>query len=187
MDGQFMELLLRTRGLEDQRRLEVPADTSFQPVGQLDTAYMSDIPGLKEYRGKVVRTANWEEGERLEGRRVAVIGNGATGVQIVPPLASRAKHLTVFQRSPSWIIPRNSQALSRLQQILYFYVPIARRYCRSHTLKDQDARHGMVVNERVREMGAQFSEDFLTHQIPLDSDLRARLTPTYPFGCKRVL
>lgn len=57
---------------------------------------MPDIPGLKECRGKAVHTANWEEDERLEGRRVGVIGNGATGVQIVPPVASRAKHLTVF-------------------------------------------------------------------------------------------
>ena len=53
-------------------------------VGQLDIAYMPDIPGLKQYRRKVVYTVNWEEGERLEGRRVAVIGNGVTGVQIVP-------------------------------------------------------------------------------------------------------
>ncbi len=156
-------------------------------VGQLHTAHVPEIPGLKEYEGKVMHTANWDEDERLEGRRVAVIGNGATGVQIVPEVASRAKHLTVFQRSPSWIIPRNSQALPKIQQILYQYVPAARRYYRSHILKDQDARHGMVVNERDREMGAQFSKDFLTHQLPLDPDLQARLTPSYPFGCKRVL
>lgn len=61
-------------------------------------------------------TDNWE---RLEGRRVAVIGNGATGVQIVPETASRAIQLTVFERPPSWIILRNSQPLSELQQILY--------------------------------------------------------------------
>ena len=174
-------------GAGKSEAFEITCRYLISAVGQLHTAYMPEIPGLNEYRGKVVHTANWDEGERLEGRRVAVIGNGATGVQIVPLVASRAKHLTLFQRSPSWIIPRNSQALSRLQQILYYYVPIARRHFRSHILKDQDARHGMVVNEQVREMGALFSEEFLIHQLPLDSDLRAQLTPTYPFCCKRVL
>ncbi|KAK0506884.1 hypothetical protein JMJ35_010584 [Cladonia borealis] len=131
-------------------------------VGQLHTACVPDIPGFEEYRGKVMHTTNWDEDERLEGRRVAVIGYGAAGVQVVPEVASCAKQLTVFQRSPSWITPRDSQPLSGLQ-------------------------HGMVVNERVREMGAQFSKDFLAHQLPLDPGLRARLTPSYPFGCKQVL
>ena len=138
-------------------------------VGQLHTSCVPDILGFKEYRGKVMHTTNWDEDEKLEGRRVTVIGNGATGVQVVPEVTSYAKQLTVFQRSPSWIIPRDSQPLSELQQILYQYVPPARRYYRSQILKDQDSRHGMVVNERVRETRAQFSKDSLARSITFGS------------------
>ena len=156
-------------------------------VGQLHTPHVPSLLGLEKFTGKILHTALWDEDVKFDGKRVAIIGNGATGVQVIPEVGPRAKQLTVFQRSPSWIIPRGKQSLSKLQHSLYKYVPTAREYYRSRILNDQDARHGIVINEHVREIAARFSRGFLNSQIPLDHDLRTRLTPSYPFGCKRVL
>ena len=94
---------------------EIAAKYLIFATGQLDTAFIPDFPGLEKYRGKIMHIANWDGNENLRDRRVAVIGNGASGVQIIPEIASSAQSLTVFQRSPSWIIPRNNSPLSRLE------------------------------------------------------------------------
>ena len=86
-------------------------------VGQLHVAHVPKLLGSEHFFGRIVHSVFWDEDENLEGKKVAVIGNGATGVQIIPNIALRAKQLTVFQRSPSWIIPRNNQCLSEFQQI----------------------------------------------------------------------
>ena len=134
-----------------------------------------------------MHSAFWDEDEDIEGKGVAVIGNGATGVQIAPEIASRVKQSTVFQRSPRWIILRNDQSLPKLQQVLYKYFPIARRYYRSQIFNDQNASHSMVVDRHIRESGAQFSIELLSDQLPQDHALQAQLAPSYLFGCERVL
>ena len=156
-------------------------------VGQLHNANIPNFPGLKDFKGKLMHTFEWDEDELIEGKNVAIIGNGATGVQVIPDTTSRAKQLTVFQRSPSWVIPRKAQTLSRVQQTLYRYFPTMRKYYRTQNLDEQDARHAMVVDNDVRALGEEFSKDYLASQVPSNSNLRAQLTPSYPFGCKRVV
>lgn len=86
--------------------LQVNAPIVVSGTGLFATPRMPDYPGMEDYRGDVLHTTQWPEEYSLEGKSVAVIGNGSTGVQLLPAVAEKAKHLSVFVRTPQWVSPR---------------------------------------------------------------------------------
>ena len=84
-------------------------------VGQLNQPAWPDIPDFSAFSGKLMHSATWDTSYDLSGKTVAVIGNGASAVQLIPEVAKKAKHLTVFQRSPNWIVERNDRKFREIE------------------------------------------------------------------------
>src|SRR4051812_27107317 len=146
-----------------------------------------DIPGLDDFAGTVMHTARWDHGEELRGRRVAVIGTGASAVQVIPSIASEVERLTVFQRTPVWCLPKLDGPLSRRTRAV-LRLPLARRPARLASQAFVEATfplpahfHGVVPLSRI---GERVGRDFLLKQVR-DPAVREKLTPHYALGCKR--
>lgn len=156
-------------------------------TGGLSEPVTPALPGLESFRGHCFHSARWDHGYALEGRRVAVVGSGASAIQFVPRIAPQVGRLSVFQRTPPWIVPRNDHPIPAWQRSLYRHLPAVMRLKRwgIHWLNELSAL-GTVVDPRYMALGQKLALKHLQAQVP-DANLRARLTPDYVMGCKRIL
>lgn len=160
----------------------------FVPAwGQLNQPHTPPIAGMEDFRGSMFHSARWDHGVEIEGKRVASIGNAASAVQYVPEIAPKAAHLSVFQRSAHWIMPRNQIVFSQ-EEIQGFRDNPAtfeksRRYL--HTFREDGFSRTQLGTAEQAE-GQRIALEHLQRQVP-DANLRTKLTPTYEFGCKRIL
>ena len=151
---------------------------------------MPDIPGIANFAGKVVHTAKWEDDFDPEGRRIAVIGTGATAVQLIPELAKKAADVTVYQRTPIWVVPKIDVRFSERTKRMFARIPLTQRVLRWLTdsiyevMVSVGVRHYRTFRGRFNISAADLSR---MHRFAVirDPDLRRRLTPDYDFGCKR--
>jgi cation diffusion facilitator CzcD-associated flavoprotein CzcO len=155
--------------------------------GVLTTPKLPDIPGVDGFDGVTMHTARWDHGQDLTGKRVAIIGTGASAVQVIPEIAPKVEHLTVYQRTPIWCFPKPDVPLSpgtrrmmrlpgghAVQRLLsQAYVEL------TFTLPAQY----FTVNPMARNM-SQVGEAYLRKQVR-DPEVRNKLTPRYAVGCKR--
>ncbi len=156
-------------------------------LGQLNRPHWPDLEGLDSFGGTVFHSARWNHDHDLRGERVAVIGNGASAVQFVPPVAEQAGQLYQFQRSANWLMPKPDKVFSDRAKMLFRRLPLWERIVRteiylSFELRFLAMRNGSKANQMARDAGLEF----LTEQVS-DPELRAKLTPDYPVGCKRIL
>ena len=147
-----------------------------------------DIPGLETFSGKAMHSARWDRGHEVAGRRVAVIGTGASAVQIVPEIAGIASRLCVFQRTPIWVSPRPDRPLGRRLRAALHRVPPLRVLFRALSETGIEALSFAIVSYRrlpfiVRGVQA-LVRAFMRREIR-DPELAARLIPAYELGCKR--
>ena len=161
----------------------IDADVFVSAVGLFNRPALPDIPGRDDFAGEQFHSARWPSGYDLSGKRVAVVGTGASAIQIVPAIAPLVARLHVFQRSPHHILPRAdpgvigagswreklTRRLKRLRIFLQFENAVRRR-----------------GSPRLTRKGEQAFRVYLESQV-VDPALRARLTPRFPLGCKRVL
>ncbi len=158
-------------------------------TGGLTQPKRPEIPGLESFRGKVMHTARWDHTHALAGKRVAVIGTGASAVQLVPAIAAQVEQLDVYQRTPIWILPKPDRAIPPWLQRVFARAPAVQNLVRAHTslLTEILLVFGVVYNKQtphlIRRIEA-ICRRHLEQQVP-DATLRARLTPHYGFGCKR--
>ncbi len=156
-------------------------------VGALHAPARPALPGLETFAGACFHTAAWDHGCDLAGKRVGVIGTGASAVQIVPEIAGRAAPLTLFQRSPPWILPRHDRPYGAGAKTLLKVGPLRRLYRASlFWRRELTALLGFTRVSRLTAGGEALARAHLKASIP-DPDLRRRLTPSYRLGCKRVL
>lgn len=156
-------------------------------VGGLHVTKRPDIPGLGSFAGPILHTADWPADDGLTGARVAIIGTGASAVQLVPALAARVEALTVFQRSASWIVPRHDRSWSPQRQRRYARMPWTARLARWATYARLEVRVlGFGRWDRARQVAEARSLAHLAAAVP-DPTVREALTPRYALGCKRVL
>ena len=163
------------------------ADVLVPAVGQLSRPAWPDLVGLREFRGPVMHSAQWRTEVALAGRRVAVIGTGASAIQLVPKLVGEVSGLTVFQRSAPWVLPRLDHRYSRPGRWLTRRFPVLQRGFRRAYFALTEV-FGMALT-RSRPLAALIrgvSRAQLRWQVP-DPQLRRRLVPDYQLGCKRVL
>jgi cation diffusion facilitator CzcD-associated flavoprotein CzcO len=158
-------------------------------TGFLSQPRLPDIEGVHDFAGTVIHTAQWDDSADLEGKRVAVIGTGATAVQLIPQIAKRAAALTVHQRTPIWVTPKNDFRIPRALQLLFASQPWTQRLARRANSAWLEAmmvtgvlhyRQGKVFNQGA----AALAKAHLRRQVK-DPELRRKLTPDYSFGCKR--
>jgi cation diffusion facilitator CzcD-associated flavoprotein CzcO len=157
-------------------------------VGGLVDPKLPDIKGLESYRGELFHTARWNHDYDLVGRRVAVIGTGASAVQVVPAIAREVEKLHVFQRTPGWVMPKDDAAYSERAKRIFARFPLALRLSRFAKYALSELRGPMIMldSERLSRVGEKMSLEHLARQVH-DPELRARLAPSYQFGCKRIL
>ncbi len=171
--------------LSDGSRHE--ADVLVAACGQLSRPAVPDVPGLAEFAGTVFHSAHWDHGHDLTGARVAVLGTGASAIQFVPEIAPLTAALTVFQRSAPYVLPKPDRAYGARTKTLLDKAPAVLTADRFRTFVSNEAR-SLGFNTEPRLMKA-FALRFARHlrRHVADPELRARLTPDYPIGCKRIL
>ncbi|KAL3464966.1 hypothetical protein BJX64DRAFT_275383 [Aspergillus heterothallicus] len=165
------------------------SDFLASAVGQLNVPREPDIPGLKDFRGRMMHSARWDWTYNFENKRIAIIGNGATSAQIVPEIAKSASHLTVYQRTPNWVMPRLDTAVSPLQQALLTYVPPLRMRKRSLAMDFRESFYAAVSDSEsdfAQQIRDWCSEGMRT-QLANKPELWDKLTPNYAPGCKRLI
>jgi cation diffusion facilitator CzcD-associated flavoprotein CzcO len=157
-------------------------------TGVLTKPKAPDIPGLDDFAGTVVHTARWDDTVDLRGKRVAVIGTGASAVQLIPEIAPDVAQLTVFQRTPIWCLPKPDGALSPLARGVLGVVPGAKALTRLLSQTYVEATfpiaahfHGVVPTAKA---GEALARKALAQQVR-DPEVRDKLTPRYAVGCKR--
>jgi len=160
-------------------------DAVVTAVGMLDQPNIPDIPGANHFRGRTFHSSAWDHSKTTAGERVASIGTGASAIQYVPEIAPHTAHLTVFQRTPIWVNPRYDEPFTPEQQELFERDPVEALKVRDAAFEAYESANFGVDSEMTNELTAM-ARAYLTRKVT-DPDLRAKLTPTYPVGCKRPL
>lgn len=163
------------------------ADVLVAGNGGLSEPSVPDLPGLDRFRGEVLHSAAWTPETALDGRRAAVIGTGASAVQIVPEIQPRVAHLDLYQRTPAWVLPHTGRRISGLERWLYRNVPGTQRVARWWVYWARELLVlGLAKNPRLVSPLRRLAIRHLERQVA-DPDLRARLMPRFSPGCKRLL
>jgi len=163
------------------------AQSVIAAAGPLSEPSIPDIPGLGSFGGKVFHSAQWDHEHDLRGKRVAVIGTGASAAQFVPHVRRQAAQLDVYQRTPGWIVPRGDHAIPSLERGLFHRVPLAQRGLRALIYYALELLVvGLTIDQRVLSLLESVARAHLRRSVR-DPALRAKLTPRYRIGCKRII
>jgi cation diffusion facilitator CzcD-associated flavoprotein CzcO len=155
-------------------------------AGPMHEAAMPNLPGVETFAGDAFHTARWDHDVELKGKRVAVIGTGASAIQYVPVIQKEVGKLIVFQRTAPWVMPRFNRRATKLKKSIYRRFPAINRavahmiYAGSEGLQLLERRPARM--RLIEKVGLRH----LKNQVP-DDQLRERLTPHFAMGCKRIL
>ena len=144
--------------------------------------------GLSSFRGELFHTARWNHDYELTGKRVGVIGTGASAVQVVPSIAPQVERLAVFQRTPAWVVPKRDQRYSARARRLFARFPVLLHASRALQYWASELWGPMIFLDapKLSAIGERLSMQHLHAQVK-DPALREKLTPHFQFGCKRIL
>jgi cation diffusion facilitator CzcD-associated flavoprotein CzcO len=163
------------------------ADFLMLGNGPLSEPSLPPIPGIEHFEGTLFHSAQWRHDYDLTGKRVAVIGTGASAIQFVPQIQPRVQQLSLFLRTPPWIVPRLDGPIPRWHRALFRLLPFTQRLVRARMYAQRELLAVAFVYKPERmEEGMKIARRHLERQVP-DPLLRAKLTPNYTMGCKRVL
>lgn len=166
---------------------ELTAQFLVSGAGPLSDPSIPAIPGLPSFEGTVFHSAAWNHDHDLTGRNVAVIGTGASAIQFVPQIQPKAGHVHLFQRTPPWIIPRHDRDITAAERWLFRTLPFTRKVARTSIYwARENFVFGYVKNTKLMKAVERLSLGHMRRQVA-DPGLRARLTPRYTAGCKRIL
>lgn len=165
----------------------IVAEALVLACGRLTEPSIPRIAGLEAFPGPLFHSARWDHSADLAGSRVGVVGTGASAVQIVPELARTAAHVTLFQRTPAWIVPRGGGPYSDDDRARFVADPASLEALRADLYAEGEARFASRSGDSAAAAEAEaVARAHLERQVT-DPALRAALTPDYAFGCKRVL
>ncbi|WP_037910486.1 flavin-containing monooxygenase [Actinacidiphila yeochonensis] len=168
-------------------RGELTADVVVSATGPLSDPKLPEVPGLADFPGRVFHSARWDHGFDLMGKRVAVVGTGASAIQIVPSIQPQVGKLTVIQRTPPWVMPRMDRPISAAERWLHTTVPGTAKARRGLLWMVREFQVGAFVRRPgLMKAAERIARGHLRRSVR-DPRLRARLTPDYRIGCKRIL
>jgi cation diffusion facilitator CzcD-associated flavoprotein CzcO len=172
---------VRTRSGEEYRpRIVILAH------GALHRPNIPDFPGLSRFAGSIFHSAEWDHSVDLRGKRVSVIGTGSSAAQFVPEIVDTAARVDVFQRNPHWVLPKADRPLSDVERRLFRMLPLVQRFYRGVAYWTHELPVLAFMNPRFVKLLDMAARRTLAKQVP-DPELRAKLTPDYQIGCKRIL
>jgi cation diffusion facilitator CzcD-associated flavoprotein CzcO len=163
------------------------ADVLVTAVGQLSRPSLPAIPGIETFTGPAFHSAEWDHDVDLTGKTVAVVGTGASAVQFVPAIQPQVEHMTVFQRSAAWVVGKKDVEYTKFHHWLFKWVPpvrLAERF--AIWLLVEFLSLGLVDIKAIQPLVIRMATNKLSEEVT-DPELRAKLTPDYPAGCKRGL
>ncbi|MFE3182470.1 flavin-containing monooxygenase [Streptomyces violascens] len=163
------------------------ADVVVSATGPLSDPKMPEIPGLASFPGKVFHSARWDHDYDLRGKRVAMVGTGASAIQIVPSIQPDVARLTLFQRTPPWVMPRMDREITGVERWLHRQLPFTGAARRGLLWGIRELQVS-AFTKRPNELGLieSIAKSNMARSIK-DPALRAKLTPDYRIGCKRIL
>jgi cation diffusion facilitator CzcD-associated flavoprotein CzcO len=162
------------------------ADVLVCGQGPLSEPRLPDVPGLDSFEGTAFHSASWDHDHDLSGKRVAVVGTGASAIQFVPEIQPRVEKLHVFQRTPPWVMPHPNRRMTRVERAVYSRLPLAQLAMRAGIYWARESFVLQFRHRRVRRLATKMALWQLRTQVP-DPRLREKLTPSYEIGCKRIL
>jgi cation diffusion facilitator CzcD-associated flavoprotein CzcO len=166
---------------------EFRARVLVSAAGALADPTYPDLPGLDSFAGTVMHSARWDAGHDLTDERVAVIGTGASAIQVVPAIQPVVDSVAVYQRTPAWVVPRTDHPVKPLMRRLYRFVPGLQKGIRGALyLLREFLVIGLAKQRRFLTPVGRLARAHLHRQVR-DPKLRAALTPDYTIGCKRIL
>jgi len=180
-DRQHARWALRTS------RGPLTADIVIAAAGPLSEPSFPPIPGLDAFPGEIFHSARWNHGYDLTGKTVAVVGTGASAVQIIPEIQPQVGRLVLFQRTPAWVMPRRDRPITAAEKWLYDRFPAVQRAARLGIYLGRESNvAGFVKWPALLKAAQRIALRNLQRSVH-DPDLRAKLTPDYVMGCKRIL
>ena len=156
-------------------------------IGGLHRPSIPALPGIESFAGPSFHSSRWDHGLDLTGKHVAVIGTGASAIQFVPRIAPQVAQLDLYQRTAPWVLPKLDRPIGAREQWALRHVPLFRTLCRWRLYWRQELfAFRFTLEPRLLDRAKKMGLRLLRKQVPSD-ELRARLTPTYQPGCKRIL
>jgi cation diffusion facilitator CzcD-associated flavoprotein CzcO len=176
---------------EHRWRVTAGADTYSARVlvsgmGGLHKPAYPDIPGKERFSGAAFHSAQWRHDIALEGKRIGVVGTGASAIQFVPQIQPKAAKLDLFQRTPAWILPKGDRPMSSVERDMFRTLPITQNVYRNLIYGLCEVRAPAFLKPGKAAIGEKMALQHLNAAVA-DPELRRRLTPDYRMGCKRVL
>ncbi len=166
---------------------DVNARVLVAAVGLLTEPKVPQLSGIENFEGAVFHSARWNHDFALEGRRVATIGTGASAIQFVPEIAPDVEQLHVFQRTAPWVLPHPGRPTTERERGLFRRLPLLQRLLRGWTYTAREALVlGFVKRPRLMKLPERVARRHIADQID-DPALIEKVTPNFPFGCKRLL
>lgn len=173
--------------LTDQHGKKYSANILVAGTGGLSTPAYPDIKGSDTFEGAIFHSQDWDHQYDLTGKRVAVIGTGASAIQFVPHVQKQAKTLDLYQRTPPWVMSKPDRAMSWAERNLFKRIPAAQNALRKSIYWMLESRVlGFAVNPRLMVIAKRCALNHIRAQIS-DRELRKKVTPDYTIGCKRIL
>ncbi len=166
---------------------DVVADVVVSGSGGLSEPKLPEIEGIDGFGGEIFHTAQWNHDYDLTGKRVAVIGTGASAIQVVPEIAKQVSHLDVYQRTAPWVMPRKDRAYGRLEKLGFRFVPFFQKAYRTGIYWGRETFvPAFTVSPKIAAPAKKLARQNIARGIS-DPELRARVTPNFEIGCKRIL
>ncbi len=165
----------------------VSARVLISAAGALSDPKIPALEGLERFQGRTFHSARWDHGYDVAGKRIAVVGTGASAIQFVPAIAPAVAQLHVFQRTAPWVLPHSDRAISSRERRLYRRFPLLQRLVRGGVYSARELLVlGFVKEPKLMKAVERLARAQMRHQVP-DRALRARVEPGYTIGCKRIL
>jgi cyclohexanone monooxygenase len=175
------------RWMVETSRGEYSAKVFVSAIGALCEPALPDIKGIDTFTGEIFHSARWNHEVDLAGQRVALIGTGASAIQIGPEIAPKVSHLDVYQRTAPWIVPRRDRTYPKLESLAYKHIPGLQRLARTLIYWGRETFvFGFAINPRLTAPARKLALGNIARGVK-DPALRRAVTPNFQIGCKRIL